>query len=379
MFTHRDELEKELRTWSSKVRVGFPGDEAYHLVTVGPQEAGYGGVGKGVGNTQRDGAIVIFIDQLLTTYGLSWYEVTISDDSHAFSPASSYTACIHDIALNRTDVCVGPFWTPAFRRKLVAFTGDLFSAQFALVVRQLPATQRTFAEMVASPFEPFEAEVWAYLVLTLFYVGLIRWAIQPNGDGRNIEVVMRSVAKTVDTSYRRNAKGRGGGGQCGDSARSVAAADATLRDRTWRAFKELLFNQGVAFQGFLGDWRGDDPSALSQWINLLGASFAMLVVITFYTAQVTRSLIFSSSVRAVSSLEGAVAGRMPICALESMRTAFEAQYTDVAKYRLYVPVSDQMEVLTGMDSGLCDVGVLTKEMWDFVGRSDPRQCATKSQ
>jgi hypothetical protein len=36
--------------------------------------------------------------------------VPISDRSREFSPSSSYTACVHDVAIGQVDLCVGNFW-----------------------------------------------------------------------------------------------------------------------------------------------------------------------------------------------------------------------------------------------------------------------------
>ena len=70
--------------------------------------------------------------------------------------------------------------------------------------------------------------------------------------------------------------------------RSVAARLATQIDQLKAAFAHLAY----IFQGAIGDWRGDDPQTLSQWILLLGSSFAMLIIVTFYTAQVWRGTRF---------------------------------------------------------------------------------------
>ena len=60
----------------------------------------------------KHGHALTFMEDVLESLGIYSFDfVPRSEDSLAFSPGSSFTACIHDIALNNTDVCVGNFWT----------------------------------------------------------------------------------------------------------------------------------------------------------------------------------------------------------------------------------------------------------------------------
>ena len=100
----------------------------------------------------------------------------------------------------------------------------------------------------------------------------------------NLEVVAKALVRTTSEL----AKGAGADA----SGRNRRSTGRKMRGRAWVAFKNMLFHQGLVFQGMLGDWRGDDPQVLSQWVLLIGSSFSMLVIITFYTAEVTHSLIY---------------------------------------------------------------------------------------
>ena len=299
-----------LRSFPRTLRVGMPGDEAYHLVSIDPTD------GLGIGDSGRDGAVVRLVAKMHEAYGVAWRSVPISDDARALSPLSSYTACVIDIALNRTDLCFGPFWTPEFRRKLVTFSGNIFNTDLTLVVPQVANTEVTFHDMISRPFTPFSNEVWMWLVLTLVYVGVVRWAIEPAGEAddiqhnleglsaRNVfgenqagnaEVLLNALTdmafKTVNKGARPKGRAQKEAADSKERSRS-----AQMRLAGWKALSAFSFHQGVALQGCLGDWRGEDPKNLSQWILLIGASFSMLLIITFYTAQVTQSLIFASRI-----------------------------------------------------------------------------------
>jgi len=271
--------------------------------------------------------------------------------------------------------------------------------------------------LIAEPFAPLAPLVWLSLVATLVYVGLIRWSIQmaephPEADepvaeaaatqGKSQAVVadtatrsslrrqdtlshieemsnLEVVAKALVRTTSELAKGAGADA----SGRNRRSTGRKMRGRAWVAFKNMLFHQGLVFQGMLGDWRGDDPQVLSQWVLLIGSSFSMLVIITFYTAEVTHSLIYRGRTStSITSFTDVIAQNMPVCALESMRTAFEAHFTDEYErarlHSLYVPVSDMSDVLVGMEDGRCTVGVMTQEMWAFAGLTAADHCTSKT-
>ena len=51
--------------------------------------------------------------------------VPVSKESKLFSPTSSYTACVHEVALDNTDVCIGGFTATPSRRTIVSFTSPV--------------------------------------------------------------------------------------------------------------------------------------------------------------------------------------------------------------------------------------------------------------
>jgi hypothetical protein len=92
-----------------KLRVGLPGDSTSGFTLVGsipyldgaPKVIPY----SGVGGTNRSGSIPVLMDNMFTRYGVAWEEVAISARSLEYSPTSSWTACVHDVAIGRLDMC----------------------------------------------------------------------------------------------------------------------------------------------------------------------------------------------------------------------------------------------------------------------------------
>jgi len=402
------------------LRIGIPGDEDFHLVTVRDDQ-------EGVGGTRRDGSTVAFADSVLARYNIRWTEVPISQDSRDFSPMSSYTACVHDIALNRTDMCFGPFWTTEYRRRMAAFTGSLFSSRMHLVVpTSIEGPDAAAWQLVAAVFKPFSNEVWGWLFVTMMFVGFIRWVIEPAGESsvvsqpadedededyidsrassptpgltsiKNTEQIA-SISKKLKHRSQDELAGAFGESQVNNGEAVVMAIRDAFEGKKERpedeegprrphplrrvlaAFQSLAYHEALVLQGCVGDWRGDDPRNLSQWILLIGASFSMLVITTFYTAQVTQNLIFANKqVITAASMAEVIDHRLTICSLEAIRPAFESYHPEVGTLGLYRPVPDMPAVLAGMDDGTCQVGVVPMDSWDYLTASDPTICQTKT-
>ena len=114
--------EQTLRA-HKKLRISYPGDSG----------SGYTILTKPDG--EKAGSVVEFVEQyILREYGIAWEVVPVSAASTAFSPQSSYTACVHEIVLGGTDLCVGNFW-PTFERRSLGgtFTNALYMDQFRVV------------------------------------------------------------------------------------------------------------------------------------------------------------------------------------------------------------------------------------------------------
>ena len=117
------------------------------------------------GTFRRDGSIVRFTHDLLKSYGIEWVQNPISEASYAAFPESVFTACIFDVALNVSDICVGSTWRTESRSRLVPFTRSLQTIEFKVVAfRDLSSNNGmpSFASLMLQPFQPFENEMCAF-------------------------------------------------------------------------------------------------------------------------------------------------------------------------------------------------------------------------
>jgi hypothetical protein len=110
------------------LRVSFPADSGNGYTVTSVED------GEGVGGTDRGGAAVEFAAATFAAHGIAWAEVPVSAASHAYSPLSTFTACVHAVALNDTDMCWGNFWPTEERRLLADFSSAIYSDVLRLVV-----------------------------------------------------------------------------------------------------------------------------------------------------------------------------------------------------------------------------------------------------
>ena len=161
------------------LRISIPGDEPPYIVTRRPDQTFV------QGTSYRDGSIVRFVTDILNMprpgdAPLPWVEVPITPESRAYSPSSSFTACVHDVALNNTDICVGSFWAFEFRRRLAAFTSPIENVRFYVIARQRNMAQM-FDQLLLRPFVPFTPLMWASMFVALIYAGYAIYTLDATG------------------------------------------------------------------------------------------------------------------------------------------------------------------------------------------------------
>lgn len=97
-------------------RVTYPGDsqDGMSLVNIRNEEGHL---------VDRTGITVEMFNRILDDYGLTYDVIEISNKSKEVLPiADSYDRCIYDVALNETDVCIGPFIITADRLTYASFS-----------------------------------------------------------------------------------------------------------------------------------------------------------------------------------------------------------------------------------------------------------------
>lgn len=162
------------------LRVGFPGDSSSGYTLVSSASRYPAGLkkgqlklqpGEGVQGTNRSGSVVVFLADILEKLKVPWVEVPISQRSRDFSPSSSFTACVHDVAIGHVDMCWANFWSTSSRLKMASFSSVMYNDQFYVIV---PITSGTpsLMDSILKPFAPFSIELWFVVVLVFALVGV---------------------------------------------------------------------------------------------------------------------------------------------------------------------------------------------------------------
>ena len=66
-------------------------------------------------HNKKRGSVVEFMHDIWSHYNIQLEVVPVSTSSMQYSPGSSFTACVHEVALNNTDLCIGNFWETVVR------------------------------------------------------------------------------------------------------------------------------------------------------------------------------------------------------------------------------------------------------------------------
>ena len=94
----------------------------------------------------------------------------MSQRSKEFSPDSSFTACVHEVAIGATDMCWANFWATATRSALTPFTPSMYQDEFVTVVRATPPP-KGWVEAFTKPFAPFTWDLWVLIFGVFGLVG----------------------------------------------------------------------------------------------------------------------------------------------------------------------------------------------------------------
>jgi hypothetical protein len=297
------------------LRVSFPGasGSGYTIVNTAP--------GAGVHGTAKDGSTVRFFAALAAEYNMTWSEVSVSDESRTFSPSSSFTACVHELALNSTDVCVGNFWPTPTRRRIASFTADLYTDDFHLIALKDNSTSTGggVVQFFSLMIDPFDGYTWSCLTLTVLYFGIVMWLVEA---GQNQE----------DFPERSPLTGL-----------FLGMYKATFATTTL-------------------DFRFT-PTTFPGRLVLCVFSMTSMLMVTFYASQITSNMVESRSIAAaVKSLEEAIGRQYTFCLLSAIEDPVKTRYPQLNNERT-ISVSNAGEVFAGMDNGLCKAGFVTADEW----------------
>jgi len=291
---------------------------------------------QGVGGSNRSGSVLVFLANVFTNAGVEWHEVPISPRSYEYSPSSSFTACVHEVAIGNVDMCWGNFWPTATRRALTMFTGSMYSDNFHVIVPMTTAKMSLW-DSFTRPFEPFSAGLWMFIFGAFGFVGF---------------TVVH--ANTLTEEHARP----------GQSRADREAERAKKRRRTLFDTFPLLFSSVVKGMHALntGEVKGVDVKTGGSWLAQFLVGLTKTVLVAVYTSLTVSSLLTQGNA-AFMNLEEGIDGGYTFCANSAMRSVLEAEHPRLGP--LLVDKSNH-EVLNGVIDGECDAALAHTDLWEKV-------------
>mmetsp|Transcript_11405 Transcript_11405/g.22003 ORF Transcript_11405/g.22003 Transcript_11405/m.22003 type:complete len:555 (+) Transcript_11405:91-1755(+) len=260
-----------------------------------------------------------FMFRVFDAHNVTFQEVPISNESRRIFPNSNCSACVHEVALNGTDICMTPMWETTQRLKLNEFTVQVDHDVFYLVVKVktkangseswLHALQKTFA--------PFEPKVWILIIVVGLLAAFTHYIIDRN-DPKGPLAGLNTVSAAAHCVY--------------ESFLSLCTGGSGTSEK-------VVTN----------------PSKIMH----LGLSFFILVIICTYTASLTDYLVSSADTGQIHSLDAAIKQRMKICG--SMNIGNTMAFLKPEIESLWVDAVTSKDVVDGMDNGLCDVAIMAED------------------
>lgn len=365
------------------LRISYPGDSSsgYTIVT--------GADGS------KDGSVVAFVEQIAREVGFSTEVRPVSAASRSRF-ASSFTACVHEVALNATDLCVGNFWVTTERLLLAPFSSSIYQDEFVLIVRAHKQDDRNDLEklqhMLFIPFRSFTGGAWGWIAVTIVYYAVVMHAVDPRSYAHALE------NEEMEASQGANSH-KDDPSRVDHNGTSVAAhAQTFLRHERHQYSRAVHALEGRAarisasmYLGAVGFATGD-PHHLSRTAPSRFASLGFVlfgvVVVQNYTASTAASLfILASGETSTHTLDDTVASGKPICTRQALVSNLVHRYPHIAEERYMTEQTEKLghlssaevedALLDSVDAGRCTAIVTMKDSWESARRRHPSEHCNK--
>ena len=172
-----------------------------HLRVSMPGDSGSGYTLTTLPDGTRSGSVVDFMKSIAQDAGFTWETVPIGEDSRRLF-SSSFTACVHAVALGATDLCIGNFWLTS-QRMLIhpSFTSVLYDDEMVLVVK---ATEEVnFWRRVGIPFTTtLTPWAWGLVLGNMLFMSLVMAII----EGKDVGDGAKKILDTLDSMKAERTK-----------------------------------------------------------------------------------------------------------------------------------------------------------------------------
>jgi len=315
--------DPELRNLGRKLRVSWATIDSSTGFTKVAALEGKDGIKDSSGkNTAQYGSIVHFMSELMAYYGIGWEFVEISAESLAahYGDTSAITACVHEVAINRTDMCWFDSWLLDYRLELTTLI-PLFDDTMKVMVRKQKKKMLTVEKMMQLPFSPFTWKLWLVVLGQYIFCFLVIFSLERHCNEEDFP----------DSSL--------GGGITESLYKGILTA----------------FGGGIVLT----------PKTTPGKIVMVGMSLSLLVFMSIYGAQVTTALVESrlgGSTGAMKSFDEGLERGAAFCVYASVAPFVQARFPKMN----IVPVGPGGKVYELFDAlyeGKCEGSLITENWW----------------
>eukprot|EP00930_Biecheleria_cincta_P039767 TRINITY_DN27305_c0_g1_i1.p1 TRINITY_DN27305_c0_g1~~TRINITY_DN27305_c0_g1_i1.p1 ORF type:complete len:626 (+),score=81.02 TRINITY_DN27305_c0_g1_i1:54-1931(+) len=232
--------------------------------------------------------------------------------------SSTYSGCVHDVALGNIDICLGDIWATEERQSFgTAVFIQVFSEPM-LLLTTIENKEDNLWDMLLKPFIPFDWNLW----------------------GMIFSVIVATCLAMVFFEFHRN-----------DSDfpdRSIGAAIAKSMYLSVSSF----VNAGTAYTSV----------TLSGRVTSVGYGLFILISIATFTAETASALISKSLVQKAQTIEDVLEASASICYSAGMKTMLEKKYPRVKQLGVPMDTAVGADFASAIVDGKCSYAIVG-ELW----------------
>jgi ABC-type amino acid transport substrate-binding protein len=292
--------------------------------------------------------------ELAQEVGFTWEVHPVSNWSST-RYSSSFTSCVHEVALGATDICIGNFWMTAERLALASFSPPLYDDEFRLLVKE--DKEIDYLEIILTPTLPFTFTAWTYIVLMVMYSSVALFIINKGEIMRlgEIEDDMPSLSDNI--------------------AHMIHIDKKRHRLMNWfeNGIEGIVKASYFGLIGFTGMAPANETTNFPGRIVTAGFAIFLMIIGATYTGATAAALVSNQGGSNINSLDDVLKSGQNLCIRRAMSSNFLLRFPE---FNGKLQMQDKMpEILTDMDDGKCLAAIIMSDGWDKIVASSPEHCS----
>ena len=285
-----------------------------------------------------DGSVAAFLKEILydpLSLQVEYKNVSTESDSKF---VSKFTACVHDIALGKVDLCSHAFFrTPERLFMGVRFTTTVATLKTILIVSREDAdgtnNDLSIWDYLLIPLAPFNWRAWVSIIFACLYMEIARRIVRRKLQGKIIQNPQKECVQGCFNAI-------------------VSTTSGSVAYKT-------------------------ENVSTAEKVIIAGFQIFVFIFISAYTASFTLSLIQASGQDPIEGMQEVVHNGGKVCMLDSIRNEIMADY-DFMDSNNAIGVEFYEHTTAGMDRGGCQAALVSRGYYGKRMSEDYEFCRTKT-